>query len=192
MKKFLGVVVFLGLFSALMMGQDFPKAEVFGGYQYLHTGTIRINGEDLPDSSMGFNGWNTSLTGNFSKHLGLAIDFGGGYTTQDSVSTHLYTYAGGPVLQLDAGGKINPFVHALFGGIHLSGSEGGVSISENGFTMIFGGGVDARVNKAISIRVVQADWLYYHFGSDTVESVTIPSFSQSNNVRVSTGIVITF
>ena len=80
----------------------------------------------------------------------------------------------------------------LFRSIHLSGSEGGVSISENGFTMIFGGGVDARVNKAISIRVVQADWLYYHFGSDTVESVTIPSFSQSNNVRVSTGIVITF
>lgn len=60
------------------------------------------------------------------------------------------------------------------------------------FTMIFGGGVDVKANRAIAIRLIQADWLYYHFGSNTVAGVTIPAFSQSNNVRVSTGVVFRF
>jgi len=174
------------------MAQDYPKAEVFGGYQYLHVGDITVHGQSIPDSSQGFNGWDASVTGYFQKHLGVQGDFGGSYATISGVSTHVYTYTGGPVISLNGGGKVNPFAHALFGGIHLSGSESGVSVSENGFTMMFGGGVDVKVARAIAVRVIQADWLYYRFGSKTVAGVQIPSFSQSNNVRISAGIVIRF
>jgi hypothetical protein len=179
------------------MAQD--KVEVFGGYQYLHTGTITIDGQSEPNSSQGFNGWDASLRGNLSKYLGVEGDFGGTYATinsnvegfSTSVSDHVYTYTGGPVVSAHMG-LIKPFAHALFGGIRLSESESGVSISQNGFTMMIGGGVDAKINKMFAVRLIDADWVYYHFGSKTVADVTIPSFSQSNNVRITTGIVVRF
>jgi hypothetical protein len=93
---------------------------------------------------------------------------------------------------VDPGGKVNPFAHALFGGVRLTGSEFGVSASLNGFTMMFGGGVDAKIAPRIAVRLIQADWVYYHFGSRTIAGLEIPSFTQSNNVRISTGIVFRF
>ena len=190
MKTVLALIALVGLISVPLMAQDYPKAEVFGGYQYLHLGGISSGG--VTSDGQSFNGWNASLTGNFSKHFGVAGDFGGGYATISGVSTHVYTYTGGPVVSLDSGGKINPFVHALFGGVHASASasSGGVtgSVSKNGFTMLFGGGVDAKINKAIAIRLIQADVLYYHFSGIAGGN----SISQSNNVRISTGIVFNF
>ena len=55
-----------------------------------------------------------------------------------------------------------------------------------------GGGLDVKVNRAIAIRLAEVDWVYYHFGSNTIEGVEIPSFSQSNNARIATGVVIRF
>jgi hypothetical protein len=191
MRNFLASILVLGLLSFPLRAQDSPRIEVFGGYQYLHTGTLHINGQDLPSSSEGFNGWNASITGNLNRYFGIQGDFSGTYDTSNGISTHVYTYTGGPVLSVEAG-RIKPFVHALFGGIRNTGTASGVSISENGFTVMAGGGVDAKLNRAIAIRVIQADWVYYHFGSQTVEGVQIPSFGQSNNVRISTGIVFRF
>ena len=189
MQKLVVLIVFLGLLALPLMAQE--KVEVFGGYQYLHTGSITLDGETLPNSSQGFNGWDASLTGNFNKYLGVTGDFGGAYATIDGVSTHVYTYTGGPVLSMNAG-RIKPFAHALFGGLHLSGSVSGegttVSASKNGFTMMFGGGVDAKVNRALAVRLIEVDWLYYHLSGIDGSS----AFSQSNNVRITTGIVFRF
>jgi hypothetical protein len=55
-----------------------------------------------------------------------------------------------------------------------------------------GGGVDYKVIKPLSIRVIDVDWLYYHFGSTTIADVAVPSFSQSNNVRITAGVVFRF
>jgi hypothetical protein len=155
---------------------------VFGRYQYLHFGG---SGTDV-----NANGWNASLTGNFNKWFGVAADFSGAYKTINvggvNVDTKVYSYTGGPVVSLNSGGKVNPFVHALFGGTHLSGSAsfGGVSGagSDNGFTMMFGGGADVKLNKALAVRLIQADWVSYRFSG----------VSESHNVRVSTGIVLRF
>lgn len=191
MKYFLILVVLMGLFSIPMVAQDYPKAEVFGGYQYLHTGDISAGGQTLQNSSQGWNGWDAGATGYFTKYLGVQGDFSGTYATISGVSGHVYTYAGGPVVAYREG-KINPFVHALFGGIHLGGSGFGASGSLNGFTMAVGGGVDVQATKVISVRLIQADWVYYHFGSTTIDGVQVPSFSQSNNMRIVTGIVFRF
>ena len=185
MKKLFVLFVFVGLLAFPLSVQaaqgDYPKAEVFGGYQFL-----RLGGS----GGINTNGWNASLTGNFNKSLGVTADFGGAYKTVNvggvNVSTKLYTYTGGPVVNLNSGGKVNLFVHALFGGAHASGSAayGGSSgsASINGFTMMFGGGVDAKVNSAIAVRVIQADWAYFRFNGA----------SDSHNVRISTGIVFRF
>jgi hypothetical protein len=192
MKQFLTLMVSWGLLSLRLMAQDNPKVAVFGGYQYLYNGNSTINGQSVPNSSQSFNGWDASVAGYFHKYLGVEGDFGGAYATKGVVSTHVYTYTGGPVVSLNARGRVNPFVHALFGGIRVGASDSAISISENGFAMLFGGGVDVKATNTVAVRLIQADWLYYHFGSNTIAGVTVPSFSQSNNVRISTGIVFRF
>jgi hypothetical protein len=197
MRKAVVLVIVVGLFPFLVLAQETPKVEVFGGYQYLHTGDLSSSGESLSGSSQNWNGWDTNATYYFNKNFGVQGDFSGSYATFDffdlgSASSHLYTYAGGPVVALNAGGKVNPFVHALFGGAHLSLSESGASVSFNGFTTMVGGGVDVKVSPRIAFRLIQADWVYYHFGEKTIADVTIPSFSGSKNVRIATGIVFRF
>lgn len=178
MKTFLSLIVVVGLLSFPLTAQDYPKALVFAGYQYLHLGGS--------DPTVNANGWNASLTGNFNHWLGLTADFSGAYKTINvggvNVDTKVYSYTGGPVVSLNSGGTVNPFVHALFGGAHASASLSGVgSGSDNGFTMMYGGGADVKLNKAFALRG-QVDWVYYRFSG----------VSESHNVRLSTGIVFRF
>jgi Outer membrane protein beta-barrel domain len=198
MRKVVLLIVLVGVFSLLAVAADTPKAEVFGGYQYLHTGDLSSSGQTLNNSGQNWNGWDANATYYFQKHLGVQGDFSGSYATipdffgGSHVSTHVYTYSGGPVVALNAGGKVNPFVHALFGGVRLSGSQSGVSASFNGFTTMVGGGVDVKVAPRIAFRLIQADWVYFHFGSSTIAGTSFPSFSASKSVRIGTGIVFQF
>jgi len=172
MRKLLVLVPLL--FVVTLAAQDYPKAEVFGGYQFTHLG----NGADV-----NLNGWNASVTGNLTKVFGVTGDFSGSYKTISGVSAHVYTYAGGPVVSLNRDGKINPFVHALFGGARFGASLSGFgSGATNGFTVMAGGGADAKLNERFAVRLFQADWVYYHFSG----------INESKNVRLSTGIVLRF
>jgi len=175
MRKAVSLVVLLGLFPVLVMAQETPKAEVFGGYQFTH---LSAGGD-----SENFNGWNASVAGNVTKDFGVAGDFSGSYKTIGGVSAKIYTYTFGPVVNLNHQGTFNPFVHALFGGAHLSASVSGVgSGGANGFTMMMGGGADAKLGPRFAVRLFQADWVYYHF----------QGVGESKNVRISTGVVARF
>jgi len=169
MKRFLGFIVVMSLLSFPVIAQDYPKAEIFGGYQFLHS-----EGEN-------FNGWNASLTGNVNKAFGVTGDFSGSYKTISGIDFKVYTYTGGPVLNLNHEGTVNPFVHALFGGAHFVGSAGEASASLNGFTMMYGGGADVKMSKLVALRG-QVDWVYYH----------VSGANSSKNVRLSTGFVFRF
>ena len=188
MRTFLVVVILLGVLALPLMAQDNPKAEVFGGYQYLHIGS---NTSGDINSGQGFNGWDAAATGNLSKYFGVTGDFSGSYATVQGVSFKVYTYGGGPVVFTNAG-KIKPFAHVLFGGARLSGSESSVSVSTNGYTVMAGGGLDVGVNRAVAVRLGQFDWIYYHFSGFNVAGTSTGSFSSSNNVRFSAGIVFRF
>jgi hypothetical protein len=174
MRKVVLLTVLLSLFSLLAVAQETPKAEVFGGYQFTH---VSAGG-----ASDNFNGWNASLAGNVNKSLGIAADFSGSYKSISGVSLKVYSYTFGPVVNLNHGGKLNPFVHALFGGAHASAAFSGSGASTNGFTMMVGGGADAKLSPHFAVRLVQADWVYYRF----------EGAGYSNNVRVSTGVVFRF
>jgi hypothetical protein len=181
------VFIMCGFLALPLMAQNESKAEIFGGYQYLHIG----NNSTLGSSGQGFNGWNAAGAYNFAKNIGVEGDFSGTYATISGVSAHVYTYTGGPIISAKMG-SIRPFAHVLFGGARFTGSASGASVSWNGFTTMAGGGVDAKVSKALAVRVAQVDWLYYHFGSKTIGGTSFPSFSGSNNVRISTGLVFRF
>jgi opacity protein-like surface antigen len=150
--------VVLGFFSMIVAAQ---RVEIFGGYQFTHL-----------QPAFNANGWNASLTGNFKHVLGITGDFSGAYKQNQ----HVYTYTVGPVLTARLP-VVQPFVHALFGGI--TASDGG---STSGFAMFVGGGIDVGLRKGIGFRIVQADWL----------STKVSDITRNRNVRASTGIVLKF
>ena len=181
MQKLIVCLLFVSLISLPLMAQ---KVEVFGGYQYLRIG----NNTSGLGNAQGFNGFDASATYNFiSGIFGVEGDLAGTYTTISGVSSHLYTYSGGPVVSFGVG-KIKPFVHALGGLNKLTGTSG-ATVTWSGYTTMAGGGLDFKLNRFVAVRLAQFDWVYYHFGSKTVGTSTLPAFSGNNNFRVATGIV---
>ena len=171
MRKCVVIACFVGLCATAAMAQAFPKAEVFGGFQYSHL-----------EGGVNASGWNFSLTGNFKDYYGITTDLSGGYWSTGGVNFSNYTYTFGPVMQLRANKAYTPFVHALIGGDHASAGAGGVSVSGNGIALMAGGGVDANINRRIAVRMPQVDWLLVHNGNGT----------SGKNFRLSFGIVAKF
>lgn len=172
MLKFIGFALLFGMFSLAAVAQESaPKAEIFGGYQYTRF-----------DGGLNANGWDTTLTGNLNHWFGAAADFSGAYKSQNGVSFNNYTYTFGPVVSLRRNENFTPFVHFLAGGFHGSASSSGLSASDSGFAMMFGGGVDVKATPRLAVRAVQFDWL----------SLRANGSSDNNNMRVSTGLVFRY
>ena len=121
MRKYL-IAGLLAILAMPAFGADYPKAEVFGGYQY-----TRLEG------GINANGFNFAVTGNFSEGFGITADIGAGYKTVDGANFSNYTYAFGPVIALRANRAFTPFAHVLIGGDHASAGAEGVSVSSNGY-----------------------------------------------------------
>lgn len=145
MRKFIAVGCVVGLLAMSAVAADYPKAELFGGYQFTHL-----------EGGVNANGWNFALNGNFSESFGITVDLSSAYYGAGASN---YTYTFGPVLSLRANKAYTPFVHALIGGDHASGF--------NGFALLAGGGVDANINRTFAWRVAQADWFLVHSGGAT-------------------------
>ena len=170
--------------SLLAFGQEkateAPKAEIFGGYQYIHadTGVSGLNGFNL-------NGWNTSATGFFTRNFGVTADFSGSYGTPSiagvGVKTNFYSFLFGPTVRFPNSSRLTPFVHGLFGVGRISGSVLGTSGSDSDFAWAAGGGIDANLSRNFSIRAAQFDFLQTRLMNGT-----------QNNFRLSTGIVLRF
>ena len=158
MRRAMLLAALLNLFSLTAAAQ---RVEIFGGYQFTHL-----------DPAYNASGWNFAVQGNFKHVLGIAADFSGAYKTR----LNAHTYAAVPVLTARLP-VVQPFVHALFGGMTLSNSG-----STTGFAMMLGGGLDIGFRKGIGIRIVQADWVSTHFSGNT----------DNKNTRVSAGIVLKF
>ena len=146
-NHFINTILIAGVLCAPLFAQ---KVEIFGGAQYEHL-----------QSSYNAVGWNASLTGNFKHVLGITADFSGVYNSRRTGSS-VYTYTVGPVLTARLP-VVQPFVHALFGGVTASTASG----SDNAFAMLIGGGLDIGLRKGIGLRLVQADWLFTKFGDET-------------------------
>jgi opacity protein-like surface antigen len=173
MRKLIGIVLLFLLVSVVAVAQE-DKAEVFGGYQYTR---LKLSGVD----SINLNGWNASVSGYFTKYLGLSGDFSGAYGSPFGVSTKVHTFMFGPIVHFTNKSKITPFAHALFGGAHISASAFGFSGGETDFAWAAGGGLDANLSSHLSVRLAQADFLQTRFGGDS-----------QNNFRYSAGIIFKF
>jgi hypothetical protein len=163
MQKLLVAIAVCGLFCALpLFAADTPKAEVFGGYQLLH------------QEGLSMSGFNGAVEGNINKSFGIVGDFGMGIKSTPDIK--VYSYMAGPRFSYRAE-KVRLFAQALVGGVSVN--EG---TTENDFGMMFGGGIDLPLNKNISLRPAEFDWLTARSSGGTV-------VDWSNHLRFSAGIV---
>jgi len=173
-KLFILVAVILAI-AGSAVAQDFPKAEIFGGYQF-----IRLN---PGGGSTGANcqGGAGSVAGNLNHWFGVVGDFGACKITgqPSGTSAHLVNYLFGPKLTYRSHGRLAPFAQVLFGGEHIGLSASGLgSSSDSSLAMTFGGGADYELTNHVSLRVIQAEYLYTKFGG-----------THQNNARISAGVV---
>jgi len=81
-------------FSAAAVSPEYPKAELFGGYQF-----TRIGGA----GGVNANGWNAAMTGNVNRRFGLTADFSGACKGIGKVRAKAHTYTFGPTLSFRSG-----------------------------------------------------------------------------------------
>src|SRR6266496_2524342 len=96
-------------------------------------------------------GFGTTATYNFDKWWGLSLDVGGNFQDKANEST----VSVGPRLMWRAEG-VNMFVHTMLGLNRLSPKD--VS-SSNGLGAILGGGIDLKIWKPLSLRLLEADYV---------------------------------
>jgi outer membrane protein OmpA-like peptidoglycan-associated protein len=173
MRRNLLLVLVMLMLPVALMAQDFPKAELFGGFSYQRT-TDGIN----------MNGWNASIAGNVNSWFGLVADFDGYYKTAipakgnvGSTQYREHAFLFGPQFSYRKDPRITPFFHTLFGGAHTSGRVSPMTA----FTMALGGGVDLNASQHFAIRLIQADYYMTRWGGQT-----------QNNLRLSVGAVYRF
>src|SRR5258705_11145352 len=82
MKKFFSVTSLLLVASLSAMAQDYPKAEVFGGYSFLPADD-RLSFRSACGANL--HGWNASVSANLSSWFGLTADFSGHYDSSSSI-----------------------------------------------------------------------------------------------------------
>jgi len=157
-------------------GVDRSNAEVFGGYSWYRAGGS-VNGVTLPDFPKG---WASEFTYNVDAHVGLTADFGGHYNSAASA----FDFALGPRFRIPLG-PFTPFGEALLGVQHFSPKG---FPSQNTATYIFGGGLDVKVTPQLSLRAIQADYVFTNYTALTGSGVD----NNFSGFRVQTGVVYRF
>jgi opacity protein-like surface antigen len=145
-----------------------PRTEIFGGYSHI-----------IGDAQ----GWNASLAVNPNGWFGVVSDFSGLTQSEPEGRVRANTYLFGPQFSYRGNRRLTPFVRFLFGAtsINARATDQSVSISDTRFSHAAGGGLDIRINKVLSIRAIQADYVHTSFFEE----------GQSNG-RLSFGIVLRF
>src|ERR1039457_2643748 len=164
-----------------------PKFEFSVGYDRLwnNVSFTENAGKDHTFSQVflsGLNGVDVGATFNVKPTIGLKVDFSantqsGNFTT----SGKNYSLAFGPVIKKHSG-KFNPFAEALFGVVHQSVSGFNLSGGQNAFTAIVGGGIDFKLSQHISIRPIEADYVWSSFHAVKPTDFFIIN-SRQNNFR---------
>jgi opacity protein-like surface antigen len=175
MRKTLILLVFALAATGSAKAQEGKGFEISGNYQY-----VRFN----PGSgASGVNCQGGSGTGAayLSASFGLVGEFGACKVTglSSGVSSHEMDYLFGPRWYFRSHGRVFPFVQGLVGGERFTaGATGLGSASSNAFATALGGGADITLTRHVSLRAVQFDYLYTHFGG-----------ASQNNYRLQSGLV---
>jgi hypothetical protein len=190
MRKLFFIVALTLALPIISLAQEAPRVEVFGGYSYMRLEDVGIDGLDRD-----LNGYNVAgAITIFKKSLAIKADVSGHFgniaVPGISVDQNQTLFLFGPQFSLRKSQRIQPFAHALFGFARVKLDADAISgdISDNGFAFALGGGVDIKaLSSRLSLRLVQADYV-----RTKLDFLGIGDSNSSNNVRISTGMVVRF
>jgi len=145
---------------AVASAQDFPKAEVFGGYSYLHVDTQGLSSSSLNNQCNiifggtcpitfgihpGFQGWNIAAQGNVNRWFGIKAQVTGQYGNLISIKfnpplsipfgvpgQNIYDFLFGPVIS-HREEKFTIFGHGLLG-VQRVGLSGNIPVAGFSFS----------------------------------------------------------
>jgi len=202
MRKLLLVALLIGCLATTLHAQEgwgnpAPRVEVFGGYSYLYS--------SFQGARAGNSGWIGSVTTNLTDWLGIEANFSGYYSSpkpsltipgfNQTLPQHRYLYVFGPQFYFARHRRVSFFVHGLGGVAQGSATEltaeyssGGsligattARLSNTGFGMAAGGGIEVKITKHFSVWPIQADFVRGNFTGQ-----------YENDLRSSAGIFFRF
>ncbi|HEY6384755.1 MAG TPA: outer membrane beta-barrel protein, partial [Candidatus Acidoferrum sp.] len=198
------------LFGGVAFAQDYPKIETAPAFMYIRmspnlTNSFVVNGQTIT-GSQGINcaGGGGTIAYNLSSLVGIAADLGGckvfsnAYGLGNTINGNLFTYLFGPRLTFRNSSKFEPFAELNFGGTRIALScqssasncltaVGGGTYSKNAFALTVGGGFQIKINKKVSLRLVQAEYLYTRFGNGCAIALTCNNNNNQNSFRLKSG-----
>lgn len=173
-RLFLVVLLWLG--CGMVRAQT---VEFYGGYTYQ-----RMNASS--DNSTDMKGWTAGAQVNLPHvplllpRLAVVADFSGAYTTLDGVKLSHYTCLVGPRIT-EKLYRVRIYEQALVGRSKIWEKADGQSLSSSSVAGAVGIGMDVDLSKHVSLRLLQADYLFTRYASET-----------QNNVRCTSGLVWRF
>jgi opacity protein-like surface antigen len=193
---------------AFAQSGDYNKYEFYGGYSHNRVDTGISDSEpalsDVINEREGFNGFNTSFTGNLSRYFGLKADFAGHFKSKSipigggniDIDSSVYNFLGGvQIKDNNKEARFKPFAHALIGAawarnevtvppiicvqVFPSPCPSSFNESDTGLAGVIGGGIDIRAGKHFDIRAIQVDY-----------NPTRVFDATQHNFRVGVGVVV--
>jgi opacity protein-like surface antigen len=179
------------VYSQSQSPTDYNKYEVFAGYsENSLLDPVAIENFDSAEIKS-YKGWNSSVTYNFKRYLGVKADVSGHYkkftfnnlspSAPVKVNTDIYNILGGIQLKDNKKSKrFSPFAHTLVGvstsktkleSTLCSVNDPDCNQRKTGFSMGIGGGLDLKVKKNFSIRLIQVDYNPAYFKGFTEHRV---------------------
>ena len=159
---------------------DYKKVEFYGGYSHnrVDTGIDDFDPalSDIVNEREGFHGFNSSITGNITRYVGLKFDVAGHFKKKSfgfsafsvDVDSSLFNALGGVQVKDNASGStFKPFAHALVGVARARNKTtfSGTCVAcpnftetDTGLAGAIGGGLDIRLNNKLDIRAFQVDY----------------------------------
>lgn len=180
---------------------DYNKLEFYGGYSHNRVDTG--SGGTIIGNREGFNGFNTAVTGNITRYVGLKFDVAGHFKEKSfpigsgsiDVNSNLFNFLGGvQVKDNSKDAKFKPFAQALVGvarGRNRVAFNGilctaifpspcsNFTETDTGLAGAIGGGLDIKLNDRFDIRAIQVDYNPTRLFDET-----------QHNFRIGAGIVI--
>lgn len=195
---------------AFAQGDDYNKVEVSGGFSHARVDT-GVDDPDLDDDfadfltdRRGFNGFDASIAGNFTRYLGVKGNVSGHFKSDsftdglDTINTRerMWQVMGGVQLKDNSKETVfKPYAHALVGvarqTVEFSSPDftDTFDVSDTNFAMKIGGGIDVRVHPRVDLRLVEFNYNPIFRGDITLDDEVFQGRTQ-NNFTVGFGIAI--
>ena len=201
--KLIACCASFSLMVGVALAEDVPKADLFLGYSFLRANSAR----NIPAFTN--NGGLGTLAWNFTNHVAAEFEFGGyhnGNISNIQFDTTEMTYLFGPRFSLGRSRRVSPYIHTLFGGVHLTtslpvtlvptplgtaGTTTRIGASQDAFAMALGGGLDVKLNHYLTLRPIQFDYLMTRL-EDFGQSGQPSANRNQHNLRYAGGILFTF